>query len=100
MTRGRDATVELPGPDKLRVSRNAFIGWDSFEAECVESPEPTFVGAMFTFSGEYIITHTTKKHFYFFLDVNQEKFRVERSKVKHSPKGKLVDPDPGLPAPE
>jgi hypothetical protein len=85
-------------PDERRRERNAIIAWDGMQAECVASPEPTSVGEMFGFGGEYEIEKQTRKYFYFFFEDTQERFRVERVKVQHSPKGKLHQPDKQLPA--
>lgn len=84
---------ELNGPDTLRKARNSLVGWEGFQAECVESPDPTKIGEFYWFGGDYIIVKATRKYFYFFLDADQERYRVERSKVLHSPVGKVVYPE-------
>lgn len=84
---------ELNGPDTLRKARNAIVGWDGFDAECTECPDKRMIGQIQEFGGDYIIVKETRKYFYFFIDHDQSRWRVERSKVLHSPVGKVVYPE-------
>jgi hypothetical protein len=79
--------------DEEARARNLLVGWNGFSAECVESPGAGRKGMVSHFGGEYVIVHATKKYFYFFLDFDQERWRVLRSDVLHSPVGKMVSPE-------